>query len=211
LRAGKKKKTMMDTNLCLSPIDFIEGGCDSDCECLPENKKHYSDLANLRKARSEHNVQGLLLDVLRHAKVGHHLRFPCNTFDMMSYIRDGYVLTGSTDVVFIRTKKRHGVLRSKNEVIYIHHDGTLTFAENPCVCEYEFEQVRDSDGSKTVDIGSATSVKILLQDVVFEDWVHDGHGFVLQEDDLMKYISKRDECDDLESEDQVTSTHEQKL
>lgn len=80
------------------------------------------------------------------------------------------------DIHFIKSKMV-GFLRGKNSIA-IYHTGFFPEDDFPRLCEYNLIK---EDSSKDPEVIEVDHIKILLQNVVFEDHCHKGFGVIIND------------------------------
>lgn len=115
-------------------------------------------------------------------------------FNLKYYLRRGYDVLEEYAVTFIRDEEDIGVLVCpEKKTMKIFHPGTIDafnpmFGKRhkimfPSFCDVEFRLKKNPETEKI------PHMKLLLQDVVFEDWVHEGHGLLIELTELDNTIS----------------------
>lgn len=99
---------------------------------------------------------------------------------------DGYDIDGEVVVTFRKSKKKYGILKNDDESrIWIYHNGIMGLnGDFPRLCPYIFLK-RSKDSEEGPDIDAINHVKILFNDIVFEDFVHDASGIIISNSELI--------------------------
>lgn len=145
------------------------------------------------------------MELLQNAKVGSCFSMHCLPYYIdHGYIRDGITVKNDMVLVkFVKKKTMHGITwnRTMTECCIYYtqkEEGDEDEEEkspttgNFQLCPYEFHSRRtwtsDQKINSAVDTSQQDSVRILYQDVIFEDWVHVLNGFILSNKEIQKHL-----------------------
>lgn len=179
----------------------LEKHWDSECESDCEDCKERDKLRLQRRLQAKKNpYPKLFIQLLNKSEIGSCFSMHCSQYYIdHGYIRDGINVKKDTMLVkFVKKKTMHGMTWNQTMTeccIYYTHinnqeeedeeEKNSFFTENIQLCPYEFHWRKNWDA---VDTSQQDSVRILYQDVIFEDWVHVLKGFIIPNKEIQKYL-----------------------
>ncbi len=167
----------------VSDDDWVEEGCDyENCEqCNPAVIKRNESARELFDTVKKINAKQMLASLLQDSKNGYEMRVTARCYYFRSKCsEDGYTVGKECSLVFQKMKSRHGVLKDKQNTVFIYHNGTLKFSDTetyPRLCPYFNGAGMKSSGE--LDTEATKHIKILLSD---------GHGLIVSNEELKKHL-----------------------
>lgn len=168
------------------------GGCDEEfCnQCNPQRASAISIVAKINDNINNGVARKYFLQLIENSK--DFIIKGVYKFTFKKYIRNGYNVHDekSYDIRFINNDFSGYLYHKKSNVINIYHKGTQesfeTNGEFPKLCRYDFTTEDSDDGDLEPDSKSFDHVKIVMEDTIFEDYVHEGFGFILDNEQIKK-------------------------
>ena len=161
------------------PEEHESSDCDYTCSTCKIKHKAKDKLSQVMK--SNPNIS-LFANLLLNAPNGKKLTFDARPISISQYLEHYTIGETLVKLQFIKSHHKRGVIKDRDKVIVYHHTGQLD--ELPKLCDYFLR--RRFDGNKSMP-EKPDNVKILLQDDIFEEYVHIAHGFIIFESEIKCY------------------------
>jgi hypothetical protein len=157
-----------------NPEEHDSSDCDSTCSTCEAKQNARSKLA---ESHDNSNIK-LFSSLLLNAPNGKKLTFNARPISISQYLEHYAIGETWVKLQFIKSHYKRGVIKDRDKII-IYHTGQLD--ELPKLCDYFLP--RRFDGNKSLP-EKPDNVKILLQDDIFEEYVHIANGFIIFESEI---------------------------
>lgn len=154
------------------------------------NFKHYnlepSNVTDQQKV--EQVVNNPIREQFKKLLKSWNFSLPAKKFSLQYYIRHGFKVEQDINIHFINSDFKKGILKNEDQTEYwVYHQGTIHKKD-----EYSDEEHSLHFCPYAFTEGDSTQhLKFLEHDVIFEDYVHKGFGFFINNEEIEKLFSQR--------------------
>lgn len=172
-------------------MDIWGAACDpKHCsQCNPAYKK-FDELNNKTKKenKSTQTKFQFLIETLPEFTV------QCKKFELQKYLRWGYEVTDEITITFKKSENCIGTVENlRGTCLTVFHNGDIQLFENrmretllfPIFNKYTFGK------PKNPDLDSINHIKFIMQDEIFEDFVHHGWGIIINNSEIYNIYNEQ--------------------